>query len=163
MNNSLEFEVINRLCERIKQQSLGKDIEINYHVFGGMPDERLEKEFKIYGNGNFKVELNDALEPSSNRLTSGTLESFETMDMLKQISDNLSKFSSYTQTNFLPDSLIESITINVDNKKTKLYFSSDQQEASRARSIGGESTFDSLKHIKDIFYDFLEKREGGIQ
>jgi hypothetical protein len=114
--------VVRTFAERVSRGKLGPDLQVIYRVAGGMPSERLEYEIKIDSVGGAKITSYDA--QISRTIKHGPIASDvpEVADLFKQIVAGLHSLLPASRATFLPDALVGSITIRVDDEEETFYF-----------------------------------------
>lgn len=129
MPDSKETEIIKKLRTRIDSGDLDDKTTVTFRISGGMPSQRLERELKLSGNGKAKTVIHDKLHSIPRKEASKNLDIAETRDLLDKISLSLDELLPLSEIKFLPDSLVGSITIDVDGKQIELFFHPEEEEA----------------------------------
>jgi hypothetical protein len=128
MSNLSEWEIKQKFRERVDQGDITEDIKVIYQIQGGMPSERIEEEFRLSGNGNAKVMVRDMLRSIPTQEVSVELDRDEAYSLFQKIVPGLDSLVPRSEAHFLPDSLVGSITIQIDTEETTLYFLADEEE-----------------------------------
>jgi hypothetical protein len=128
MNETSGPEVIRKFHEQLTQGNIGDDVIVLYRVAGGAPEERLEEEITIAGGGVAGIVELDMMGSGQPKEASTQLDQAETLDLLRQIEAGINDMVPESEARFLPDSLVGSVTIQVDGEETTLYFSADEDE-----------------------------------
>jgi hypothetical protein len=128
MNEGVESKVIEKFRESLSRAELSEEIRITYRVAGGMPHERLEHEVTLTGGGNAQVKMGDELKAIPPQEASGTLDLGETRDLLEQVGVSLEDLVPRSEAQFVPDSVVGSITLEIDGEETTLFFLPDEEQ-----------------------------------
>ena len=143
--------------ERVQRETLTEDVKVVYRVAGGMPHQRIEKELKLSGRGKADLKVRDALKPGPAEEASGELTEAETRDLLRQIASGLDSLVPRSEARFLPDSVVGSITVEVDGEETTLYFLAEEEErVAQDKSVSPQMT-KALRRIGRIRPRMLKK------
>lgn len=143
-----ESRIIRKFRERLDRGNLTDDVNVVFRIAGGMLGQRIEQEFILSGSGEAKTMLRDVLRSVETVKTSSKLDRAETRDLLRKIASGVDSLVPRSEARFLPDSVVGSVTIEVDGEKTKLYFLAGEEErAARGKKISPEMT-DAIRLIK---------------
>lgn len=159
MSESLESKVIQKFREHLDRESLTEDIKVVYRVAGGMPHERIEEEFTLSGRGRAKVMVRDVLRSIPAQEASGELDQVETRDLLQQIESGLDSLVPRSEARFIPDSVVGSITVEVNGEEETLYFLVDEEERlAQERAIAPQMT-EAIRRISQVSQRLLESKK----
>lgn len=128
MSESIEFEVVEKFRKSLSEEELSEEIRVVYRVAGGMPHERLDHEFALTGVGKSDVRMGDELRAMAPQEASAELDQIETRDLLEQIGVSLDELVPRSEAQFLPDSVVGSVTIEVDGETATLFFLADEDQ-----------------------------------
>jgi len=128
MSKSIESKVVEKFRKSLSEGELSENIRVVYRVAGGMPHERLEHEFTLTGIGKSDVRMGDELRAMVPQEASAELDGSETRDLLEQIGVSLDELVPRSEARFLPDSVVGSITIEVDGETETLFFLADEDQ-----------------------------------
>ena len=106
-----------------------KKVQVIYEVSGGPPGERINQKMIIGDDANVKLETNDETRPSLEKMRLIQFEETELKSLLEELASSLSKTKSLLDEpdkGFLPDSVVSSLTIKVENKTLTLHFLTDE-------------------------------------
>jgi hypothetical protein len=117
-----ELEIIKKFRESIAKGAFDQDIKVTYVVSGGMPSERLEEELVLSGSGEAKVKYADRIKLTAPQEAFTSLDLTETRLVFEKVASSLDNLIPRSKARFLPDSMVGSITIEVDGKQTTLFF-----------------------------------------
>jgi hypothetical protein len=162
MSEPLESKMIRKFREHLDRESLTEDIKVVYRVAGGMPHERIEEEFRLSGKGTAKVMMRDELKAIPPQEAYGELDQAETRDLLQQIEAGLDSLVPRSEARFIPDSVVASITVEVEGEETTLYFLPEEEERlAQEKPIAPQMT-EAIQRIRQISQRLLEsKKEQG--
>jgi hypothetical protein len=124
----MEERVAKTFMSRVKQRDFGRSLTVTYRVLGGMPSQRVD--FTVAANpvDGIKVAAYDARVSREIKRESFTPETFNVPGLFEKLSAGLHSFASASQAAFLPDALVGSITINVDNREETFYFAPEEEK-----------------------------------
>lgn len=161
MNNSSETEVVQKFRRHLQRQRLTKQVKLIYQVSGGMPSERLEEEVQILGNGETSVKFRDQLRVPRTQEAHTKLSSDETREILHQIETGIGSLVPRSEARFLPDSVVGSITIDVEGEEETFYFLVDEeQREAQEKPISSEMTM-AIQRMSRISQQLLTQEKGG--
>jgi hypothetical protein len=159
MSEPLESKAVQKLREYLDRESLTEDIKVVYRVAGGMPHERIEEEFRLSGGGKANTMVRDVLRSIPAQEASGELDQAETRDLLQQIESGLGSLVPRSEARFLPDSVVGSITIEVDGEQETLFFLVDEEERlAQEKAIAPQMT-GAIRRISQISQRLLESKK----
>lgn len=126
MSNSIESEVIQKFRERLNQGNLA-GINVTYRVSGGMPVEgRIEEEFSISGNN--LATARSVTEANLPQEATAEFAPDEVQSLLTQVGQGIDSLVPRSEARFLPDSVVGSITLEIDGEQATFYFLVDDEE-----------------------------------
>lgn len=126
MNNSIESEAIQKFRERLKQGNLA-GINVTYCISGGMPAEGgIEEEFKVSGNNLATVRSMTGTNLPQE--ASAEFASAEVQSLLEQVEQGIDSLVPRSEARFLPDSVVGSITLEIDGERATFYFLVDEED-----------------------------------
>lgn len=157
MNKQLESEVIRKFHELVERGDLADDIKIVYCVAGGMPVERVEEELKLSGSGKAEVMVRDMLKSMPTQEVSTELGRDESQYLFQEIGRGLDSLATRSEARFLPDSLVGSITIQVEGEETTLYFLADEEERISQNKPITSQMAEAIQHVTKISHKLLKK------
>jgi hypothetical protein len=128
MNEGIESKVKEKFRESLSRAELSEDVRITYRVAGGMPHERLEHELTLTGDGNAQVKMGDELRAIPPQEASGTLDQGETRELLEQVGVSIDDLVPRSEAQFVPDSVVGSITFEIDGEETTFFFLPDEEQ-----------------------------------
>jgi hypothetical protein len=156
MSEVSKSEIMRKFRERVDRGTLAEDIKLIYRIAGGLPTEQVEEEFRLYGSGKADVVVRDALKSMPIKEVSGEIDQAETRDLLQQIESGLDSLTPRSEARFLPDSVVGSITIQVGQEETTLYFLADEGERlAQAKPISPQMT-EAIQRIRNIWPRLLK-------
>lgn len=107
------------------------DVTVVYRVAGGMPSERRVEEVVVRGDGKVEGRLSDRLQDIPMREVSLELDEAEAAELLRTLSAGIGRLAEEAAVGFPPDSLVGSITIEVEGASVTFYFLPDEGERAR--------------------------------
>ncbi|MFC9872895.1 hypothetical protein [Nocardia salmonicida] len=145
MPNANEITVAREFAERVDQGQL-QGMGILRRVAGGMPSQQVAAETIAMDLG-----------PVSLRSTGGapgavaeSLADPEFRDVLQKLSKAVNELVPRSEARFLPDSLVGSLTIKVDDREATFYYLADEHDRERQGRILSEQAADVLGRFADI-------------
>ena len=128
MSESIESRVAEKFRKSLGEEELPENMRVVYQVSGGMPHERLEHQFTLTGGGRSDVRRADELSARAPEEAYADLDPVEARDLLEQIGVSLDELVPRSEARFLPDSLVGSITIEVDGEAAEFFFLADEDQ-----------------------------------
>jgi hypothetical protein len=114
--------------QRVDRGSLTNDVKVIYRVSGGMPHEAVDQEFVVSGSGSTNLTDRSALgsiSPKTFEINQG-----ENREIFELVRSGINRLPTRSEARFLPDSLVGTITVEVNGEEETFYFLAD--EADRA-------------------------------
>lgn len=134
-SNSTEVEMIQKFRNRLNQGNL-EDINFTYRVSGGMPAEgRIEREIKISGSDHF-VTVRNREGNAPPQVASGEIEATAFQNLLQKVEQNLESLIPRSEAQFVPDSVVGSISIEIDGEQETFYFLVEEEQQLEGDSEG---------------------------
>ena len=149
---NINFNVLNKFNSKIVSNDL-ENTTIIYKVKGGAPSERIDKEIILHADGNVEITVKEdqlGIIPQYKKSTS--LNDNETRNIFKEFADSIDKLASDNSL-FLPDSVLGSISIEVDNMNTIVGFFLPEENARKNQNKFVES---KLSNIINKFESLFE-------
>lgn len=116
-----EADMIRKFREQINRGNL-ENIDLIYRIAGGMPAEgRIEHEVRIVGRSGSVTVRNRSGDGSAEE-ASGDIETAEFQTLLRSIDQNMDSLIPRSEAQFLPDSVVGSISIEIEGEKETYYF-----------------------------------------
>jgi hypothetical protein len=128
MSEPKESRVKEKFRRLLTQESLSEDVQVFYRVAGGMPEERIEHEFELAGDGRARVRMADALRDMPAQETSAELDQDETRKLLEEVGVSLDELVPRSEARFLPDSVVGMITIEAEGERATFFFLADEDQ-----------------------------------
>jgi hypothetical protein len=157
MNNSIESEAIQKFRERLNQGNLA-GINVTYRVSGGMPAEgRIEEEFSVSGNN-----LATARSVTRTNLPQEASAEFAPADvqsLLAQVGQGIDSLVPRSEARFLPDSVVGSITFEVDGEEATFYFLVDEEERQSQNKPISPAMVEAIDTFSNLSEQLLQR--GG--
>jgi hypothetical protein len=157
MNNSRESEAIQKFRERLNQGNLA-GINVTYRVSGGMPAEgRIEEEFSVSGNnlGTVRTVTGTNLPQEA----SAEFAPAEVQSLLTQVGQGIDSLVPRSEARFLPDSVVGSITFEVDGEEATFYFLVDEEERQSQNKPISPAMVEAIDTFSNLSEQLLQR--GG--
>lgn len=127
MNNRGGTEADKRYFrERLTSSEQHPELQITYTIHGGAPSEELTEEIVISGEGDVSVHVDDELGMVPAGTTSGQLDEEEVKEIFQTVEDSLPELITRSEAQFVPGSLVGSITLETDEDKQTFYFEAEE-------------------------------------
>lgn len=141
-------DVIREFKERVARGETD-GISVVYRIAGGLPAKQyVHKELCISSDGQAHVQAEGIARQSEELSTA--LPNTEIQVLFRQLGECVDELLPRSETWFIPDSLVGSVTIEVDGGQATLFFLADE-EARQAQhkpiSTGAAATFDSFSRL----------------
>jgi hypothetical protein len=150
-------EIIRKFRERVDLKDITEDLKVVYRIAGGMPSERVEEELQLTGSGKARVKERDVLKSIPAREVSRELDESEVIDLFRKVGPGLDSLVPREEARFLPDSLIGSITIEVDGEETILFFLADEEQRLAQDKPIAPQVAEVVQHFRGISQRLLKK------
>ena len=122
-----ESKIIKKFQNKVNEGDF-TGIKITCKITGGIPNERLEEEHIISGTGKVYLKMRNSLTAKYIPKISIKTKKEKVQKIIKEIAEGIHSLVPESETNFLPDSLVGSITLEMEGKKTKLYFLAEEED-----------------------------------
>jgi hypothetical protein len=161
MSESTEPEVVKKFREFAAHDEFPEDVKVTYRIAGGMPSERFEEEVVLRGSKQVNLSRRNMLDTAIPEEVSGELDQAEVNELLQQIGAGIDSLVTRSEARFLPDSLIGTITIEVNGEEETFYFLADEDErVAQEKPIAPEIS-QAIERINTVSRGLLEKDEGN--
>jgi hypothetical protein len=129
MAGRAQSDVIRRFRERVGRGDL-RGLQVTYRVSGGMPAEgRAGQELRVSGEGASTARsLTGGSGSRAPQEASTRLRPQEVGPLFAQLAQGLDSLTPRSQARFVPDSVVGSITVEVDGVEETRYFLADAEE-----------------------------------
>jgi hypothetical protein len=151
-------ELSERFRERVARGDLRQDVQVVYLISGGMPEERIEEEFRLSGGSEAESRFVDERTAEAAREVSAQLDSAETQQLFQRVASSLDALVSRSEARFLPDSSIGSITIEVGGEQETLYFLADEGQRQGQEEASAPRMPEALKPLEETSRRLLAER-----
>lgn len=149
-----------KLRDRLAGPRLPKSMKLRYRLSGGMPSERLEEEFALSGDGLAKVRRRDLLVEHNTQRGSSRLSEEETRQLFQGLEAGLDSLLRPHQAEFLPDSVVGSLTLEVGGQAMIFYFPVEENKPPSGFGAG-TSMQPAFQRIDMLARQMLKKRGGA--
>lgn len=118
-----------------KKELPGQQVKIIHRIFGGPPTEFFESVCQVSGNGKVDFTLKDETTFKGEKVYTSRLTEKEVLNFLKEIKNI--KFLEVEETKpiFIPDSVVGSIGIEIDNVKKMYLYLADEDDRRHQKII----------------------------
>lgn len=126
-----------RVIERFRDRVRGGDtrgVRVTLRIAGGFPSERLDHRFVLDGDGEARIEVREARDPTAAFARTEQLDAGTAGVLFAEIERRLDRVVSRRDAAFVPGSLIGYATVEVDADGVELVFAPDQSLLLRARA-----------------------------
>jgi hypothetical protein len=117
--------VVEHFRDRVRGAAM-QGVRVTLRVAGGFPSERLDHRLVLLGDGEARLDVNDARDPTAGGSREEKLDADSIASLYAEIDGRLDRFASGGQAAFVPDSLVGFLTIEVDGDAAELVFGPDQ-------------------------------------
>ncbi|KOP24657.1 hypothetical protein AMR41_19970 [Hapalosiphon sp. MRB220] len=121
-------QILQRFNERIDRANLNDNVRIVYRVRGGMPHEAVDQELRVSGSGIANFMKRSVLGKTSLQELSTQLNQAESQEIFRLVKSGLDSLPTRSEARFLPDSLVGSITVEIDGEEETFYFLADEDD-----------------------------------
>lgn len=159
MPESQEQDVVQEFRERVARGDLDR-LGVTFRVSGGMPgEEHVTEELAIAGTKRARARADRTTAPSAE--ASASLDDAEVRELFRELSESAGELLPRDQARFVPDSLVGSITVEVEGRTATLYFLADEEErAAQGRRIS-RTAAEALDRFSQVERRILRQRGGG--
>jgi hypothetical protein len=154
-----QSDVIHQFRERVGRGEL-RGLQVTYRVSGGMPAEgRVGEELRVSGEGTSTARsLTEGAGTRAPREASTRLRPQEVELLFGQLAQGLDSLTPRSQARFVPDSVVGSITVEIDGAEETRYFLAEADERVRQGESLAPAAADSVGRLAQITARLL--REG---
>jgi hypothetical protein len=145
------------LLKKFKSKILSDDFKnarIIYRVKGGVPTERIEKEVLVNADGKVETIINeDQLGVLSKGKKSITRKDDEIKNLFKEVTNFIDQLAA-DDSKFLPDSIIGSISIQIEDKETTIgYFLPEEEDRKVQNKFVGPNFSNVINKLESFFQE----------
>lgn len=160
MANQSESKLIQKYHRHINRKRLSKQLKVVYRVAGGMPSERVEEEVQLLGNGEVTVKFRDQLKSPEVQEASAKLAAGETRQILQQLEAAFGSLVPRSGANFVPDSVVGSITVEIEGEAETYYFLVDEEQEEDLRTPMPPDLATAIDHVSQVSKQTLKIEKG---
>jgi hypothetical protein len=143
------FGFINAFRRRVIEGThLG--ITIRYQTEVGTQQERAVEELMLSGDGRAKFSKHRFIQPSEPTELTIDLDKKGISSLLEKISLALESLTPQSQGPFLPDSAIETITVDVDGKSQRFFFLSAPRDREIQNKHIPEQAMEAIRELRRV-------------
>jgi hypothetical protein len=151
-------ELSERFRELVNRGDLRQDVRVVYQISGGIPEERVEEEFRVSGSNEAQSRLGGVRTAGAAREVSAELDRTETQQLFQRVASSLDELVSRSEAGFLPDSLVGSVTIEVRGEQETLYFLADERQRQGQDEASAPRMPQALKPLEETSRRLLAER-----
>ena len=127
----MDQESVRAFARRVSSGELGPEIQVRYHVAGGMPSQRLELDVSVNSESGALVSRYDASISEETARASIPSNALDVRGLLQAVGRGLHSLTPVSESmTFLPDSLVGRLTIVVDGHEEEFYFVPESEKRS---------------------------------
>lgn len=143
------------LLKKFKSNIISDDFKgtrIIYRVKGGAPSERIDKEIVLNADGKVETIINeDQFGVLSKGKKSISMKENEIKKFFKEVTNFMDQLAS-DDSKFLPDSVIGSLSIQIEDKETIIgYFLTEQEERKTQNKFVDPNLSDTINKLESFF------------
>ncbi len=158
MKNSLESGLIQKFRECLNQGNL-QGVNVTYRVSGGMPtEERTEEEFSLSGNNLARVR--SVKGTNLPQEASAEYAAAEVKSLLNKVGQGIDSLASRSEARFLPDSVVGSLTLEVEGEQTTFYFLADGEERKTQKKESAPVIAEAIETFSQLSQRLLPREEN---
>lgn len=147
--------VAQEFAARVAQGDLG-DLQVIYRVAGGMPSQRVEYEIAVDSVTGAQIAVSNARLAETEKRDSIPPERLGVPTMFEELSAGLHSLRPAEDAISLPDSLVGSLTIRVNNEEETFYFVPEQEKRRSERERVAPSMDRALERFWGIATGAIE-------
>jgi hypothetical protein len=159
MNQATKLETTRIFRELIDIDEID-NIKVTYRTEGGPPGKLLSEQIIFFGNGNVNFIKKDETESANLQERFLKLDRAIVRSLFNQISRGLDNYIRIEIAPFLPDSVISSITIELENKQISVYFLTYEMDRIIQNSNIPQEMAEAIKSIENISKEFVNRNNG---
>jgi len=124
----MKQRVVQVFAARVSEGKLGPDVQVVYRVAGGMPSQRVEYEIAVDSVAGARVTVYDARLAQEAKHASIPPVRLDVAGLFEQVSTGLHSLLPSARATSLPDALVGSITIRINNDEETFYFIPEEEK-----------------------------------
>jgi hypothetical protein len=153
-----KLEVLSKFRRKLADQDT-EGLRVHLQIAGGMPGEQYSRqEVTLLGARRVKV-LAEGADGAPGEAES-TLDEAKAYELLQKLGDGADDLVDRSEARFIPDSVVGSVTIEVDGEETTLYFLADEEEREAQRQYLSPATAEALDQLADFARRALDQGRG---
>jgi hypothetical protein len=127
----MKQRVAQAFAARVAQGNLGHDVQVIYRVAGGMPSQRVEYEVAVDTVAGARVTAYEARASRTANHASIPPERLDVTGLFGQVNAGLHSLLPASRAASVPDALVGSITIRIDDDEETFYFVPEEEKRRR--------------------------------
>jgi hypothetical protein len=154
MTDNLESELKTKFVDRLNSGQI-EGIKVIYRVSGGAPGEFVNEEVTLSGTNDIRLEMRDEAKSQPMQEFSTQTDRSNIESLFKNIVGGINSLVPADKAGFLPDSLVGSITLEVDGIKSNTYYFlvDEDDRLSQGKRVSPKIT-EAVRGIQDISMRF---------
>jgi hypothetical protein len=126
MSGESKISVLKRLREQVTKGKLADDVSIVYRLHGGAPGKQQIESVLLTADGRTRVSVADSIGSKSEGTATNELGPKAVLDLASTIVLAVDDLIPASQAQFLPDSLVGSVSIGFGDDVETYYFDADE-------------------------------------
>lgn len=122
MTDNFDSEIKTKFVDRLNSGQI-EGIKVIYRMRGGVPGESVNEEVTLSGGTNdVRLKMSDESKSQPTQEFSTQIDRSNTYSLFKDIEGGINSLVPAEEARFLPDSLVGSITLEVDGIRSNTYY-----------------------------------------
>jgi hypothetical protein len=152
-------EVLARFRRKLADQDT-QGLRVHLQIAGGMPGEHYAREeVTLVGAQRLMARTENTEGPPAE--AESTLDEAEAYELLQKLGDGADDLVDRSEARFIPDSVVGSVTIEVDGEETTLFFLADEEEREAQRQYLSPPTAEALDRLAALARRTLQEGRGS--
>ena len=150
MTDNLESELKTEFVDRLNSGQI-EGIKVIYRMSGGAHGEFVNEEVTLSGTNDVRLEMRDEAKPQPMQEFSTQIDRNNIQSLFRNIEGGINSLVPSDKAGFLPDSLVGSITLEVDGIKSNTYYFlvDEDDRLSQGKPVSPQIT-EAVRGIQEI-------------
>lgn len=153
--------VIDQFHNRVVNHELDDKIYFDYRSEGGIPSQRFEEGFKLSGSGDAWVMHHEVVRSIPRREAELKLDDNETEELFRLITAGARSLLPMEDAGFIPDSVVGTLTMEVEDAKTILFFLALERDRLDQDQMIAPEMIEALERLREITRQALREIGAG--
>lgn len=153
--NEHDQELVRKFVDRARTTQSTEGLTATYRISGGAPGDTIDEHVEVTRDQSVRVRVRDETAAGRSGDAESTLAEGETGDLYRVVADALPHMTSRDEARFLPDSLVGSMTIEVDGETTTLFFDADRDRLPEETSETPPALTEAVERIDRLATELL--------